>query len=183
MVQNKAIILIGGQEYGKTGTIDNWCKLKGQVRKARGLTFFVIKINGKDEFIVISSSSIQEQTSYNLEKIKKKILSRIERYPKKAKKQGFERFIWIMAFTIGATSTSIKTEQVTMPIDLLKGNGFGVLKVYIDRMDSKDEDGKKVKQFEEINRFATQISDERIKSNQEYERQAKELDDIITKYV
>jgi len=120
MAQNKAIILIGGQDYGKTGTIDKWCELKGQVRKAGGLTTFVIQINGKDEFIIISSSSIQEQKHYNLEKIKKDILSRMERYPKIAKKEGFERFIWIMAFTIGTTSNSIKTEQVTAPNNLEK---------------------------------------------------------------
>lgn len=178
MAQNKAIILIGGQDYGKTGTIDGWCKLKGQVRKAGGLTTFVISINGKGEFIIISSSSVQEQKSYNLEKIKKEIEDRIKRYKERTAKEGFERFIWIIAFTIGTTSNSIKTEQVTVPIELLKENGFDVLKIYMKRID-----GEGVEQFEEINRFATQIKDKEIPSNKEWERQAEKLDEYIIEFI
>ncbi len=175
MTQNKAIILIGAENSGKTGTIDEWCRLKGKTRLAGGRTTFVTKINGKDEFVIISSSSVQEQKRYDLEKVKKELLERIARYEVLLQKEGHPRFVWVMAFTVGVKKGIVKTDVVEQAIGLLESEGLGVLKVYIKRAD--------LEKFAEIDDFINSIKDKEIISNEDYQRQSRELDGQISHFV
>ena len=172
MVKDKAFLLIGSENAGKTETIRGWCNLKGY-ELSRGFNIFETKIEGKEELIIISSCSPQELSKYNLSNINELLSKRVRDYRKITKDKGFERFIWIMAFTVGITEGKVKKEEVTEAISLLEN--FKPTKIYIKRTD--------IEKFEEIDTFVNGIKDEMIISKEEYEQQAKELDEIIMRVV
>ena len=95
----------------------------------------------------------------------------IEDYEKRTKENGFERFIWIMATTVGVRKGIVKRDCVTEAINLLEKKEFQLTKTYMKRKD--------ICQFYEIDKFINEIKGEEIISNKEYERQAKEFDNII----
>jgi len=178
MAKNKAFLLIGSEDAGKTETIRGWCNLKGY-ELGRGFNSFVTKIKDKKELIIISSCSPQEASKYNLDKIKRLLSKRIRDYKQKTKDKGFERFIWVMAITVGKGYGKLKKEEVTEAIKLLEEKDFDLIKIHIIR---EKEDRGAI--FTEINKFIEGLTKQPIKTKEKDQReQAEELDKIIVNSV
>jgi len=166
------VLLCGANEAGKTKTLKTLFGVS-LTQRLRPNQLLERKINGKTVYAV-SLCSPQELSSFcNVEEVKKRIDKRIDICEKAS--QGQE-YVLILPFGIYQSKGKygeINVKCVVEPIISIKAKGFRAVPIYLRK--------EKSKIVHLVDKLMENMSKHRIDSNEDYERQAKEILRIISK--
>lgn len=180
MKGNAVFLLVGLQNSGKTNTLSAWCNLHGY-RLSQGPNVFPMTINGRQELVFVISSSKEEQEGHNPERIRRSINKSIAFCSARAKRKGVESYTLVMASNIGYAEHRNKPVRflekhknaALVTAETLRAKGFKTTSTYLRRIvQDKSEQAR-------LDAFGQKHCKYRIRSDENYERQARQLNEII----
>lgn len=166
------ILLCGSNEVGKTRTLKKFFGISFENRLHPNQVLEKI-IDGKQVYAV-SLSSPQELTRVfcNVEEVKRRISQRIEKCEMKAKEKNYVLIIPHGVYSgRGKNKGQLNERCVLEPIEWLRKLGFNVFVIYLRKASARF--------LTQIDMLVRKIASLEIGSNEDYTRQAKELDNFI----
>jgi len=160
------VLLCGADRSGKTSTLRRFFGFSGDLRSKQLLER---TLDGKKVYAVHLGSPQELANDFcNLEKVKPRIEKRIQKCEEASKGQDY---VLIIPFTLFVEEGKINERCILDPIESLKARGFKVAPIYLRK--------EKTVYLELKDSFMNRITKYVIRSNKEYDRQARELETII----
>jgi len=161
------VLLCGVVRSGKTKTLRRFFRFEGSLRSNPLLER---TLDGKKVYAFHLGSPQELAHDFcNLDKVKPRIEKRIKKCEEASKGQNYTL---IIPFTLSVKQGKINERCILKPIESLKARGiFRVVPIYLRK--------EKTPYLELKNSFMKRITRYEIKSNEDYDRQARELETLI----
>jgi hypothetical protein len=163
----KIVLLCGADRSGKTNTIKSFFGVTGRLKRNQLLRKIV---NSKIVYAVSASAPQELEKFCHVDDVKNRIQKRIDKCEEISSKTDY---VLILPFGIYAKKgeKKINAQCLLEPLRWLRGKGFEVTPVYLRK--------EKTALLELKDTLIRSIAEFEIKSDMDYDRQAKELREII----
>ena len=167
---NTIVLLIGTNEAGKTKTLKEFFCVS-HIKRLKPLQLLK-RVSKVITIYSVSLSSPQEQSKFcNVPEVEARIKKRIGKCEEDSKGKEYILVIPFGIYQKNRRSEELNEKCILEPIEWLKSLGFKVISVYLKK--------EKTRLFPKKNLLVSKVTSLEIKSDKNYPRQAKELENVI----
>lgn len=167
------VILCGVGEVGKTKTLKAFFGVS-HIPKLNPMQLLERMLNGKRVFGVSLSSPQELRKFCDVEGVKDSIKKRIRKCENASKGQDYILVIPFGIYEDKEKKGELNEDCILKPIDWLRSQGFRIFVIYLRKVRSRI--------LVLVDSFMRRITSSIIESTEEYDRQARELENFIKKF-